>query len=198
MSRPVVGLVVADHQRAFAEGLAIILDGHDDLAVLGVAHDAPQTLKLAGDHRPAVLLLDAELPGGGPVRTSAAVRAASPATRVLLMAAQARHRAVAAVVASGADGLVTRGVSSQQVVAAIHAAVAGRRVIVTGGRPPELGRAASVRSLACWPRAARPSASPGTGGWRRAPSARTCRTCWVSSTSTASWRRPRSPGSTGS
>jgi DNA-binding NarL/FixJ family response regulator len=145
MSRPVVGLVVADHQQAFAEGLGIILDGHDDLAVLGVAHDAPQTLKLVGDHRPAVLLLDADLPGGGPVRTAAAVRAASPATRVLLLAAQARHRAVAAAVASGADGLVTRGVSSQQVVAAIHAAVAGSRVIVTGGRPPELGRDASVQ-----------------------------------------------------
>jgi DNA-binding CsgD family transcriptional regulator len=69
--------VVADHQRAFAEGLGIILDGHDDLA--------------------------------------------------------------------GADGLVTRDVSSQQVVAAIHAAVAGQRVTVTGGQPAELGRDASVQ-----------------------------------------------------
>lgn len=144
MSEPVVGVVVADHQQAFAEGLGIVLHGHDDLAVLGVAHDAPQTLRLVSDHRPAVLLLGTGLSGGGPVRTPAAVRAASPATRVLLLAAQARHRVVAATLASGADGLVTRDVSSQQVVAAIHAAVAGRRVIVMGGRPPELGRDASV------------------------------------------------------
>jgi len=132
MREPVVGLVVADHQQAFAEGLGIILDGHDHLAVLGVAHDTRQAIQLATDHRPAVLLLDANLPGGGPVKTPAAVRAASPATRVLLLAAQARHSVAAAAIAAGADGLVTKDMSSQQVIAAIHAAVAGRRVIAMG------------------------------------------------------------------
>jgi len=63
---------------------------------------------------------------------SRAVRAASPATRVLLLAAQARHSVAAAAIAAGADGLVTKDMSSQQVVAAIHAAVAGRRVIAMG------------------------------------------------------------------
>ena len=145
MSEPVVGVVVADHQRAFAEGLGILLDGHDDLAVLGVAHDTVRAVQLAADHRPAVLLLDASLPGGGPVKAPAVVKAARPASRVLLLAAEARHRAVAVTIASGPDGLVTRDVSSQQVVAAIHAAVAGRRVTVMGGRPPELGRDASVQ-----------------------------------------------------
>jgi DNA-binding NarL/FixJ family response regulator len=145
MSEPVVGVVVADHQQAFAEGLGIVLDGHDDLAVLGVAHDTRQAVRMAADHRPAVLLLDVDLAGGGPVRASAAVRAASPATRVLLLAAQARHRVVAAAIAAGADGLVTREVSSQQVAAAIHAAAAGRQVMVMGRRPPDLGRDASVQ-----------------------------------------------------
>jgi DNA-binding NarL/FixJ family response regulator len=145
MSEPVVGVVVADHQRAFAEGLGIILDGHADLAVLGVAHDTVRAVQMAADHRPAVLLLDASLPGGGPVKAPAAVKAASPATRVLLLATQARHRVVAAAISSGADGLVTRDVSSQQVVAAIHAAVAGRRVIVMGGLPQEPGRDAGVQ-----------------------------------------------------
>jgi two-component system, NarL family, nitrate/nitrite response regulator NarL len=145
MSEPLVGVVVADHQQAFAEGLGIVLDGHDDLAVLGVAHDTRQAVQMAADHRPAVLLLDVDLSGGGPVRTPAAVRAASPATRVLLLATQARHRVVAAAIAAGADGLVTRDLSSQQVVAAIHAAAAGRQVIVVGGLPPEFGRDASVQ-----------------------------------------------------
>jgi DNA-binding NarL/FixJ family response regulator len=145
MSEPVVGVVVADHQQAFAEGLGIVLDGHDDLAVLGVAHDTRQAVRMAADHRPAVLLLDVDLADGGPVRASAAVRAASPATRVLLLAAQARHRVVAGAIAAGADGLVTREVSSQQVVAAIHAAAAGRQVMVMGRRPPDLGRDASVQ-----------------------------------------------------
>jgi DNA-binding NarL/FixJ family response regulator len=142
MSEPVVGVVVADHQQAFAEGLGIILDGHDDLAVLGVAHDTRQAVQMVAHHRPAVLLLDANLRGRGPGRTPAAVRAASPATRVLLLAAHDRHRVVAA--AADADGLVTRDMSSRQVVAAIRSAAAGRQVTVVGSQPPELGRDASV------------------------------------------------------
>jgi DNA-binding NarL/FixJ family response regulator len=53
--------------------------------VLGVAHDTGQAVQMAADHRPAVLLLDASLPGEGPLKAPAAVRAASPATRVLLL-----------------------------------------------------------------------------------------------------------------
>jgi two-component system, NarL family, nitrate/nitrite response regulator NarL len=147
MGEPVVGLVVADHQQAFVEGLGILLDGRDRLAVLGVAHDTRRAVQLATDHRPAVLLLDPKLPGGDPVRTTTAVRSASPATMVLLLAPDARHSVVATAVRAGADGLVTRDMSSRQVVAAIHAVVAGRRVVTLGGDPPELGRDASVEQL---------------------------------------------------
>jgi DNA-binding NarL/FixJ family response regulator len=145
MGRPVVGVVVADHRQAFAEGLGIILDAHDGLAVLGVAHDTRRAVQLAADHRPGVLLLDASLPGGDPVTTPAAVRAASPATKVLLLATETRHRIIA--VASGADGLVTRDARGQQVVDAIHGAVTGRRITVMGSEPLGLGWGASVGQL---------------------------------------------------
>jgi two-component system response regulator DesR len=125
---PVVGVVMADHQQAFAEGLTIILDAQDGLSVLGVAHDTPRVVRLAIDHRPAVLLLDASLPGGDLSRTPATVRAASPATKVLLLAAQAQPGLVAAAIAAGADGLVTKDVSCRQVVGAI-------RVALTAGGP---------------------------------------------------------------
>jgi DNA-binding NarL/FixJ family response regulator len=147
MGRPVVGVVVADHRQAFAEGLGIILDAHEGLAVLGVAHDTRRAVRLAAEHRPGVLLLDASLPGGDPLTTPAAVRAASPTTRVLLLAAEAHHRIVAVAIASGADGLVTRDACGQQVVDAIHAAVTGKPITVMGSEPLRLGWGASVGRL---------------------------------------------------
>jgi DNA-binding NarL/FixJ family response regulator len=147
MRGPVVGVVVADHQRAFADGLGIILDAQDGLAVLGVAYDTHRAVQLAVDHRPAVLLLDASLPGSDPGKTPAAVRAASPATKVLLLATQAERSLVAAAVAPGADGLVTKDVSCRQVVAAIQLVVTGRRVIVIERQPLGLGRDDSAERL---------------------------------------------------
>jgi len=147
MGEPVVGVVVADHQQAFAEGLGIILDAQDDLSVLGVAYDTRRAVQLAADHRPAVLLLDARLPGGDPDKTPATIRAASPATKVLLLVAQAQRSLVAAAIASGADGLVTRDVSWRQVVDAIHVVVTGRQVMVIGNQSLGLGRDFSAGRL---------------------------------------------------
>jgi DNA-binding NarL/FixJ family response regulator len=145
MRGPVVSVVVADHQQAFAEGLGIILDAQDGLSVLGVAYDTRRAVQLAADHRPAVLLLDARLPGGDPDETPATIRAASPATKVLLLAAQ--RSLVAAAIASGADGLVTRDVSWRQVVDAIHVVVTGRQVMVIGNQSLGLGRDFSAGRL---------------------------------------------------
>jgi CheY-like chemotaxis protein len=143
----------------------------------------PPGVRLAAKHRPGVLLLDADLPGGNPVTTSAAVRAASPATKVLLLAAQIRHSMVAALIASGAEGLVTRDACGQQVIDAIYAAVTGSRVIVMGANHRSSAgtllssgcgwgrcQVVSVRFLACWRGPGRPGVSPTTGKWRRAPS----------------------------
>lgn len=147
MDEPVVGVVVADHQQAFAEGLAIILDAQDGLSVLGVAHDAARAVQLTAHYRPAVLLLDASLPGGDPGRTLAAVRAASSATKVLLLAAKAQRSLVAAATAAGVDGLVTKDVSCRQVIGAIHVALTGRWIMAMESQPAGLDRDASAARL---------------------------------------------------
>ena len=69
-----IGLVLADDHRVFAEGLGVMLDAQDDLAVLGVAHDAHQAVELAATHEPMVLLLDAHMPGSDLASTLRAVR----------------------------------------------------------------------------------------------------------------------------
>jgi DNA-binding NarL/FixJ family response regulator len=130
----VVRVVLADGRPAFAEGLGAILNAQDGMAVVGVAHDIREVVQLAAEYRPGVLLFDVSLPGGDPATAPAVVRAASPATKVLLVAAETGHRMLQTALRSGADGLLTKDVSGRQVVAAIRAAVTGRRVVVRRGR----------------------------------------------------------------
>jgi two-component system nitrate/nitrite response regulator NarL len=128
--------VVADNQQLFAEGLAMILDAEDDFAVVGVAHDGRRAVELAADHRPTVLLLDAHLPDADLGATLTAVRVASPATKVLLLAGDARRETIAAVTACGADGLLTKDRSSRQVANAIRTVVNGQRAMMLATKPP--------------------------------------------------------------
>jgi two-component system, NarL family, nitrate/nitrite response regulator NarL len=139
VGEPVVGLVLADHHPMFAEGLGIILDAEDNLAVLGVAHTTNRAIELVDAHRPAVLLLDAHLPGGDPAQAVAAVRAASP-TKVLMLSADARQQTVEAAVASGADGVLAKHEPSRQLITAIRKLADGKESMVVAPEPVRAGR----------------------------------------------------------
>jgi DNA-binding NarL/FixJ family response regulator len=131
-----VTLVLADHHVLVAEGLGMILDAEDDLVVLGLAHHGGQAVQSAATHRPAVLVLDAQLPTGDLVQTLAAAKAASPTTKLLVLSGDAHPETTAAVLASGADGCVAKDRSSRQVRSAIRRLAAGEPAVVVAADPP--------------------------------------------------------------
>ena len=133
--RNMIGLVLADDHRVFAEGLGVMLDAQDDLAVLGVAHDRHRAIELAARHEPAVLLLDAHMPGPDLATTLRAVRASSPATRVLMLSADTRRETINEALAAGADGFLAKDASGRQVAGAIRTLVAGEGSVVAAAEP---------------------------------------------------------------
>jgi len=139
----VVTLLLADHHVLVAEGLRMLLAAEDDLDVLGLAHHSGQAIELAATHQPTVLVLDAELPVGDLDETLAAVRAAAPATRLLVLAGPAHPATTAAVLAAGADGWLAKDRSSRQVATAIRQLGAGGPVPLVAAAAPA-GRDPSV------------------------------------------------------
>jgi RNA polymerase sigma-70 factor, ECF subfamily len=129
------GVLIADQNRTFAVGLGVMLDAQDDLTVLGVAHDSHQAVELAATHEPIVLLLDAHMSGSDLASTLRAVKAASPATRVLIVSADTRKESIAAALGSGADGFLAKDASSRQVAGAIRSLVEGRTGMVVTAEP---------------------------------------------------------------
>jgi DNA-binding NarL/FixJ family response regulator len=130
-----IGVVLADDHRVFAEGLGVMLDAQDDLAVLGVAHDGHQAVELAARHEPTVLLLDAHISGPDLATILRAVRAASPHTKVLMLSADTRRETITGALEAGADGFLAKDASSRQVAWAIRTLVAGKGSVVAAAEP---------------------------------------------------------------
>lgn len=130
-----VTVVLADHHVVFADGLRVILDAEDDLAVLAVAHDDGQAATSAARHRPAVLVLDAQLPAGRLDQTLDTVRAASPTTRLLVLSGASDPETTAAVLACGADGSSGKDCSSRQVATLIRQLAADEEPAVRSAEP---------------------------------------------------------------
>jgi DNA-binding NarL/FixJ family response regulator len=139
----VVTLLLADQHVLVAEGLEMLLAAEDDLEILGLAHHSGQAIELAAKHQPTVLVLDAELPNRDLEETLATVRAAAPATRLLVLAGDFHPSTTAAVLAVGADGCLAKDRSSRQVAAAVRKLAAGESAIMaaaarTPGRDPSV------------------------------------------------------------
>jgi DNA-binding NarL/FixJ family response regulator len=136
-------LVLADHHVLVAEGLEMLLGAEDDLIVLDLAHHTGQAVESAAEHRPAVLVLDADLPTSGLAETLAAAKAASPTTKLLVLSGDAHPATTAAVLAAGADGCLAKDRSSRQVATTIRQLAAGEQAAVTAAEP-RLARDPSV------------------------------------------------------
>ncbi len=139
-----IRLVLADDHQVFAEGLGMVLDTEDDVEVLGIAPDGEGALRLVGEHRPDVLLLDAHMPRTDVCEVVRAAKAAAPATFVVVLSADTRREIVDVVIHAGADGFLAKDLTGWQVASVLRKLLAGQGAPVTPALPERPARDPSV------------------------------------------------------
>jgi DNA-binding NarL/FixJ family response regulator len=102
-----IRVVVGEDQSFVREGILRVLDegGFD---VVGIAADARELVRVAEQQRPDVIVADIQMPPGHAddgLRAALAVRAARPATGVLVLSQFLEDAYVYALVADGAQGV---------------------------------------------------------------------------------------------
>jgi DNA-binding NarL/FixJ family response regulator len=135
--RQPVRVVLADDHDAFVEGLGMVLSAEDDLEIVALAGDGASTLQAVRTHHPDVLVVDTEMPGPAVTELVRLVGQADPATRVLLLAEDARPHPTPAVHAG-----MSRAASARELAEAIRAVAAGFQVVMADPSPPRPARQA--------------------------------------------------------
>ncbi|WP_293853844.1 response regulator transcription factor [uncultured Alsobacter sp.] len=83
-AHPITVLVVDDHP-LIREGIAALLAQEPDLRLVGEAANGDQALALHRALRPQVTLMDLQMPGAGGLEAIEAIRAESPAARIIVL-----------------------------------------------------------------------------------------------------------------
>jgi DNA-binding NarL/FixJ family response regulator len=104
---PAVSVVIADGQALVRAGVRVLLERHEQIAVVGEAADGDEAVALVRRIHPNVVLLDADLPGLDCVEVTRRMLAESGAAVMLLTASDSDERIIAALRA-GASGQVPR------------------------------------------------------------------------------------------
>ncbi len=114
-------MLVEDNE-VYRSTLELLLNGREGVEVVGAVADGRDAADAAARLDPAVVLMDFRLPGLDGAGATAAVLEAAPNAAVLCLTAEATGEDRAAVLAAGAVGLVEKGRSIEDLVAAIRAA----------------------------------------------------------------------------
>lgn len=124
----VITVLLADDHPALREGLRQTLDATPGIQVVGAASSALEAAALVRGLQPDVLLLDIRLPDEDGLSVVRQIHADALSTQVVMFSAHNDDAYVVAALHAGAAGYLNKDVATPQLVGAIRAVAAGRRV----------------------------------------------------------------------
>ena len=114
-----IRVLIADDHRLFAEALEAILSGDERIELVGLAADGEEAVRLAGEQRPDVVLMDISMPLMDGIEAAGAIRTADDGVRILMLTGSNSRADVDRARKAGAAGYVTKDRIAAELVEAI-------------------------------------------------------------------------------
>jgi DNA-binding NarL/FixJ family response regulator len=124
----ILRLLLADDHPMFRHGLRALLDGEDDIEVVGEADRGDEAVAAALDLLPDVVVMDLRMPGRNGVEATREVVGAAPNVRVLVLTMHEDDESVFAALRAGASGYLLKGARPHEVLRAVHAVADGEAI----------------------------------------------------------------------
>ena len=116
-----VRLMLADDHRMLREGLRRSLS-EDGFDVVGEASDGEEAVRLEGDLRPDVVLMDVTMPDVDGVEATRRIRRLYPDIQVVMLTMHADQSVISEALRAGAAGYLVKDCSTDEIAAAIRMA----------------------------------------------------------------------------
>ena len=135
-----ITIVLADDHLMVRSALGLLLETQADFAVVAAAGDAESALERVAEHRPAVLVLDLNMPGDlSGLEAVARVRDRSPETAVVVLTMQRDPGFARRALHDGARAYVLKESADEELVDAVRTAAAGETYVAAGLRAAAAG-----------------------------------------------------------
>ncbi len=121
-------MIVDDHDMV-RRGLATYLRVTSDIKLVGEASDGEQALAMCQSCNPDVILMDLMMPRMGGIEATRRIRAHFPQVQVIALTSFKERELVQEMLREGAISYLLKNVTGEELVSAIHSAVAGRATL---------------------------------------------------------------------
>lgn len=124
-AKPLTTIVIADDHAVVRSGLRMLLDAEPDLEVVAEAGDADDAVRYVLGHKPAVAMLDLNMPGSPTLEAIPKIHEISPDTRVVVLTMQDDPAFAREAMRAGAHGYVLKEAADSELVEAVRLAARG-------------------------------------------------------------------------
>jgi len=129
---PPIRVLLADDHAVVRKGIREFLEEDPEIAIVAEAADGREALRLAGELRPDVAVLDIQMPEMTGIEATRQIKASVPGVRVLILTAYEDDPYIFALLRAGADGYLLKNADPDDLVRAVKATAAGGKVLAPG------------------------------------------------------------------
>jgi len=124
-----IRLCIIDDHSFVRESLHTILNGQEDLQVVGMAEDGEQAVELCESLNPDLVLMDLEMPNLDGILATKMIKEKYPDIRVLILSTFQDTERAKEIIRSGADGYLLKSIESRELAESIRLVYRGGTMI---------------------------------------------------------------------
>lgn len=134
-----IRILIADDQTITRSGLGTLLAAHEDMQVIGEAHDGAEVVELAASLEPDVILMDLRMPGINGIEATRRIHRASPHIGILVLTVFDDDTLVFPAIRAGARGYLLKNTEQDELLRAIRTVANGGAIFSPGIAQKVLG-----------------------------------------------------------
>jgi DNA-binding NarL/FixJ family response regulator len=124
----VVRILVADDHPLFRDGIQLLLSTTEDLEWIGEATNGDETVQLAHELQPDLILMDVKMPGINGIEATRQIIGAQPQIGILIITMFEDDAAVFAAMKAGARGYILKEAQKDDILRAIRSVARGEAI----------------------------------------------------------------------
>jgi DNA-binding NarL/FixJ family response regulator len=127
-----IRILISDDHAVVRQGLRALFQSTPDFHVVGEAPCGEEALRLVGELKPEVAIVDISMPRVNGIEATRLVKKRNPRTKVLILTMYDNDEYLHQMVRVGADGYVLKNADKKELFAAVRAVAAGKRFFSPG------------------------------------------------------------------
>jgi DNA-binding NarL/FixJ family response regulator len=127
-----ITVLLADDHALVRRGFRRLLEDDPEIEVVGEASNGEEAIRLFGELKPKVVVMDAAMPGTGGLAATRTILQGTPDATVLMLSMHSEETLVRQAMAAGARGYILKNAVDLDLAAAVKRAAAGETILDPG------------------------------------------------------------------